>query len=65
MNAYEKIQAGMKAKEDAILARLQNNGGVWKRRGPITHATSKVIDRLIAKGIIKFSKEHFGYIMAK
>ena len=64
LNAYQKIQQGMKEHEKWIMKAIRkttSEGKGWSFHYA-THATYNALDRLKAKDLIRYSKTKMGYI---
>lgn len=63
LNAYEKIQLGMKQNEAGVIEHLK----MFKRLEYDRCSASwmKAVDRLTAKGKIQYSDKKSGYVLAK
>lgn len=62
MKASDRIAAGMEANEDWVLGQI-SYFGVWQH-GLLTRSEHNAIDRLKARGAIKYCRVRGGYVRA-
>ena len=63
MNAYSKIRKAMLANERKVLAFVRRTG-VYDPLLPSSRAWRNALDRLEAKGRIKYSRRRGGYVVS-
>jgi hypothetical protein len=63
MKAHERIAAAMRANEDWVLGNIARFGA-WHPVGVLTIAEHNAIDRLKARGAIKYCRVRGGYVRA-